>query len=64
MKRRIMSLLLTITFIFIALFFQSCIHGGDKHYYQWEPTEAEKEEIIERIAEKIAEQQQKELKKE
>ncbi|MHC4604324.1 MAG: hypothetical protein ACYS6W_13445 [Planctomycetota bacterium] len=62
MKHRIMCLLLTITFIFIALFSQSCIQGGDKQYYKWEPTEAEKKEIIERTAEKLAEQQEKELK--
>jgi hypothetical protein len=63
MKHRIMSLLLTITFIFIALFSPSCIHGGDKQYYKCELTEAEKEEIIERVAEKMAEQQEKALKK-
>jgi len=58
-----MNLLLTITFIFIALFFQSCIQGGNKEFYKWEPTEAEKKEIIERTAEKMAEQQEKDLKK-
>ena len=63
MKHRIMNLLLTITFIFIALFFQSCIQGGNKEYYKWEPTEAEKKEIIERTAEKMAEQQEKALEK-
>ena len=63
MKHRIINFLLTITFILIALFSQSCIQGGDKQYYKWEPTEAEKKEIIERTAEKMAEQQEKALQK-
>jgi len=57
MKNRIMNLLLTTTFIFIAFFSQSCIEGGDKHYFEWEPTEAEKKEIIEKATEKMIEQQ-------
>lgn len=57
MKHRIVNLLLTITFIFMTFFFQSCIQGGDKRYFKWEPTEAEKQEIIE----KMVEQYEKEL---
>lgn len=63
MKHRIISLLLTITFILIALFSQGCIEGGDKHYHEWKPTEAEKKEIIEEATKKMIEQQEKKLEK-
>jgi len=59
MKHHIINFLLAATFILISLFAQSCIKGGDKQYFEWEPTEAEKKEIYEKTAKKMLEQQKK-----
>jgi len=53
MRNRIMSLLLAIAFIFVGCYSSGCV--GYTKQYRWEPTEREKEEIIERAAEKMAE---------
>lgn len=57
MKNRIMSLLLAIAFMFVGCYSSGCV--GYTKNYQWEPTEREKEEIIERAAEKMAESAEK-----
>jgi hypothetical protein len=56
-----MSFLMAIALMLVGFYHGGCV--GYTKNYQWEPTEREKEEIIERAAEKMAEEQLKEAKK-
>jgi hypothetical protein len=49
----------------ILLMLTWCYHGGciQTKNYKWEPSEEEKQEMIERTAEKMVEMQEKEAKK-